>query len=139
MIINSYLHFDGNATEVMNYYKECLGAELFIMKIGDSPIAQQCPAGMQDQVMHATLSKDGNVLIMASDMVAPGFPFVKGNNYALSVSCNSEEEIHSLFEKLKEGGHIIDALKPQFWGAIFGVVNDKYGIRWMLNFDTSKR
>ena len=138
MQINNYLTFNGNASEVMHYYKDCLGGELFIMKVRDTPMANQCPAGMQDQLMHSTLSKDGIVLIMASDMVAPGFPFVEGNNFALSVNCSSEEEINSLFQKLGEGGKIIDPLKTQFWGAIFGVLNDKYGIRWMFNFDKNQ-
>lgn len=138
MQFNNYLTFDGNASEVMNYYKECLGADLYLMKVSESPMAQQCPTGMQDQVMHSTLSKDGNVLLMASDMIAPGAEFIKGNNYALSVNCGSEEEINSLFEKLSRGGEVIDPLKTQFWGAVFGVLNDKYGIRWMFNYDTSQ-
>jgi PhnB protein len=40
-----------------------------------------------------------------------------------------------LFEKVGEGGKVIDPLKTQFWGAIFGVLNDKYGIRWMFNYE----
>jgi PhnB protein len=66
-------------------------------------------------------------------MSGPG-GFVKGNNLALSVNCSSEEEINHFFSKLSEGGNIIDPLQPQFWGAIFGVLTDRFGIRWMFNY-----
>jgi PhnB protein len=27
----------------------------------------------------------------------------------------------------------------QFWGAMFGVFDDKFGIRWMLNYDKNQK
>jgi PhnB protein len=136
--IQNYLTFGGNAREAMNFYKECFNGDLNIMTVGESPIASQCPTGMQDQVMHSTLMKDGNSLLMASDMVMQGKELMQGNNFALSVNCNSEEEINSLFKKLGNGGTVIDPLKEQFWGAIFGVLNDKFGIRWMFNYEKNQ-
>lgn len=136
---NNYLTFGGNAREVMNFYKDCYGGDLHIMTVGESPMAAQCPAGMQDQVMHSTLMKDGNLLLMASDMIAPGAELKQGNNFAISVNCSSEEEINTLFKKVGEGGTVIDPLKTQFWGAIFGVLNDKYGTRWMFNYEKQQQ
>jgi len=75
---------------------------------------------------------------MATDCVAPG-GFQHGNNVALSLNCSSEEEINTFYSKLSEGGKIIDSLKQQFWGAIFGVFDDKFGIRWMLNYDKNQQ
>ena len=101
--------------------------------IKDTPMQQQCPDAMKNQIMHSTLVKD-DLLLMASDMIGPE-GFVKGNDIALSVNCNSEDEINSYFAKLSQGGKIIDPLKQQFWGATFGVLTDKYGVRWMFNYD----
>ena len=75
---------------------------------------------------------------MGSDMVGPD-GFNKGNNIALSVNCSSEEEINTFFSKLSAGGKIIDPLKVQFWGAIFGVLTDKFGINWMFNYDKNQK
>ena len=136
--INAYISFDGNTREAMNYYKEIIGGELNIMIVGESPIAGQCPAAMQNQVLHSTLIKNGVLLVMGSDMVAPGADLLKGNNIALSINCSSEEEINSFYSKFAADGKIIDELKTQFWGAIFGVVTDKFGIRWMFNYDKNK-
>ncbi|MEO8413451.1 MAG: VOC family protein [Ginsengibacter sp.] len=134
--INAYIGFNGACREAMNFYKECLGGDLFIQTVGESPAAAQFPPGMTDRVLHSTLTK-GPLLLMGTDCSTPG-GYVKGNNVALSLSCSSEEEIRTFFSKLSEGGAILDPLKDQFWGAIFGVVTDKFGIGWMLNYDKSQ-
>lgn len=132
--INAYLNFDGNCREVMNFYKECLGGELNMQTVEGSPIEAQCPAAIKHQILHATLAKDG-LILMGSDMQEPGGNFIKGNNIALSLNCSSEEEIKIFFSKLSNGGKISHKLTEEFWGATFGVLTDKYGIRWMLNYD----
>src|SRR5690349_23089552 len=135
--INPYLNFNGNCREVMNFYKDCLQADLTLQTIGGSPIEDQCPTAMKNHILHAVLQK-GNLLLMASDMIAPD-GFNKGNNIALSLNCSTEEEIESFFSNLSEGGRVTHSLVKQFWGATFGVLTDKYGIRWMLNYDRSSR
>ena len=136
--INAYLNFEGNCREVMTFYKECLDAELNMQTVGGSPIEAQCPAAMKDQILHASLTKDGLVL-MGSDMQEPGGNFIKGNNIALSLNCSSDEEIKTFFLKLSEGGRVSHNLMESFWGATFGVLTDKYGIRWMLNYDKNQK
>jgi PhnB protein len=131
--INAYLNFDGNCREAMNFYKECLGGELTLQTVEGSPVEAQCPAAMKHQILHSSLVKNG-LVIMGSDMSGPE-GITKGNNIALSLNCSSEEEINSFFSNLSAGGKIIDPLRQQFWGALFGVFNDKFGIRWMLNYD----
>lgn len=132
--INAYITFNGNCREAMTFYKECLGGTLNMMPVGGSPMEAECPTAMKDSILHSTLLKDSLVL-MASDMLAPGVEFVPVSNIALSLNCSSEEEINEFYTKLSDGGHIIDPLKVQFWGAIFAVFTDKFGIRWMLNYD----
>lgn len=131
--INAYLTFNGNCREAMNFYKDCIGGELTIMPVAGSPVEAECPAAMKDSILHSTLIKESLVL-MGSDMLGPG-GLVHGNNVALSLNCSSEEEIDSFYASLSVGGTILDPLKIQFWGAKFGVFNDKYGISWMLNYD----
>ena len=135
--INAYIGFNGRCHEAMTFYKECIGGELTFMPVKGSPIEAQCPPTMKDQILHSTLTVNGS-LLMGSDMVGPG-GYIKGNDMALSVSCSSEEEINSFYSKLGEGGKVLDPLKVQFWGAMFGVVEDKFGVRWMFNYDKNKK
>ncbi len=135
--INAYIGFNGACREAMTFYKECLNAELDLQTIEGSPIESQCPPAIKHQIMHATLTK-GSLLLMGTDMNAPG-GYVRGNNVALSLNCSSEDEINTFFNSLSAGGNIIDPLGVKFWGAIFGVLDDKFGIRWMLHYDKNQQ
>jgi len=130
--------FQWQCREAMTFYKECLGGELTLTTVRESTIATQCPAAMQDNILHSSLVRNGTSLLMASDMTAPD-GFTQGNNIALSLNCSSEEEINTFFSKLSEGGKIIDPLKVQFWGALFAAFIDKFGIRWMLSYDKNHK
>ena len=134
--INAYINFDGDCREAMNFYKDCLGGELALQTVEGSPIEAQCPAEIKHQILHASLMKDSLVL-MGSDMQGPQ-GFIKGNSIALSLSCSSEEEIKTFFTNLSKGGVISHELMQSFWGATFGVLTDKFGIRWMLNYDKNQ-
>jgi PhnB protein len=136
--INAYVGFNGKCQEAMNFYKETLGGELTLQTVESSPIAAQCPTAIQHQILHSTLMKDGVLLLMGTDMVSPA-GYKPGNNVALSLNCSSEEEINTVFSRLSQEGQIVDPLKEQFWGAIFGVLTDKFGINWMLNYDKSRK
>ena len=136
--IHAYVGFNGNCREAMNFYKECLEGELALQTVAGSPIENQFPPAMEDQILHSSLMRKGTLLLMGTDCTAPG-GFIPGNNIALSLNCSSEEEINTFFSKLSEGGKIIDTLKQQFWGAMFGVFDDKFGARWMLSYDKNQQ
>ena len=132
--VNPYIGFNGRCREAMTFYKACLGGgELFFVPVEGSPMEAECPPAMKDQILHSSLVKDGFVL-MGTDMVGPG-GYVPGNSIALSVNCVSAEELNALFTALSAGGQVVDPVKQQFWGALFGMVTDKFGVGWMLNYD----
>lgn len=131
--ITPYLNFNGNCREAMTFYKDCLGGELVLQPVKGTPMEAQCPAGKENEIMHSTLTGDG-FLLMASDMLGPD-GLRPGNNFSLTINCHSEEQIRSLFEKLSAGGHVFEPLRVQFWGALFGMLTDKFGTRWMLNYE----
>jgi PhnB protein len=134
--INAYLNFGGKCRDAMTFYKECLGGELTLQTVGSSPVAGQMPAGMQEQVMHSSLVKNG-MIIMATDMTRE--KLVDGNTVYLCVNCCTSEEINTYFNKLSVGGEIIDPLAEMFWGGIFGTMTDKFGIRWMFIYDKNDK
>jgi len=134
--IHAYLNFNGRCREAMSFYKDCLGGELILQPIKGTPFEARCPAGTEHHIMHSAL-KGENFLIMASDMTPPE-GIHSGNNFSLSLNCSSEDELRSSFDKLLEGGSVIEPIKVQFWGAVFGCLTDKFGIRWMFNYEISK-
>jgi len=134
--INTYLTFAGNCRVAMQFYKDCLGGELMLQTIGESPLAAKMPVQMKDCILHASLTKDALVLL-ASDMVAQA-GLQKGNAVSLMLDCSSEDEIKNCFEKLSAGGKIDHTIELSFWGALFGDLTDKYGNHWLLHFDKTK-
>lgn len=128
-----YLNFEGNCSEAMQFYKDCMGGELTIQTVADSPMASQMPPEMKDFVLHARLEK-GDVVIMASDAQDK----TCGDIISLMVQCDSEEEINSYFTGLSEGGTVLMPLEKQFWGATYGQLTDKYGVLWAFNYEGSQ-
>lgn len=132
-VLNPYIGFTGNCRDAMTFYKDCLGAELTLQVVGDSPMAANMGPEMKDKIMHAALTKDGVSILMGSDMTDPGTN-AKTNTISLCINCSSKEEAETFFANLSVGGTVDHPLKEEFWGT-FGDLTDKYGIRWMLNVD----
>ena len=129
--INAYLNFNGHTRDAMTFYQQCLGGELVMQKISESPMAAQMPSEMGPKILHSSLTKE-NLLLMASDMM--GNAIVNGNSIGLCMNCSSTEEINSFFNSLAAGGKIIEPLHQSFWGATFGALTDKFGVNWMFNY-----
>ena len=131
-----YLNFNGNCREAMTFYQSCLGGELSMQTISESPVAPQCPGAIQEHIVHSTLIKE-NFYLMASDMPYPD-GYLHGNNFSLHVNCRSEDEINTIFNKMAAGGKIILPVRQEFWGALFGTFADKFGIRWQFHYDKNE-
>jgi PhnB protein len=130
--INAYLHFDGNCREAMTFYQACLGGELKMQTVGESPMAAQMPAGEHKKILHANLT-NGGIVLLASDMM--GSEGTKqGNTVSLSIVCSGKEETERFFGKLSAGGKVTHALKDEFFG-LHGNLTDKYGMSWMLTYE----
>ena len=128
--INAYLNFNGRCREAMTFYQQCLGGELVLQKVSESPMAAQMSSEMGPKILHSSLTNNG-IMLMGSDMM--GESVINGNSISLCMNCSSDEEINSVFNSLSSGGKIVEPLHQSFWGATFGALTDKYGITWLFN------
>ncbi len=117
----------------MQFYQQCLGGELQLQTIRESPMADKLPAEMAGCILHSTLTQ-GNLALMASDMVGDQ-GLIRGNHISMMLNCSSEEEIRTIYARLSEGGQATHPLENSFWGALFGDLTDKYGNQWLLHFE----
>ncbi|WMJ72366.1 VOC family protein [Cytophagaceae bacterium ABcell3] len=131
--IQPYLHFDKKCKNAMAFYQEIFGGELELMTIAESPAKDQFPKDLHQEVLHASLYND-QFRMMASDMCGQG-ELHQGNNVQLSLNCSSKEEINNLFQRLSEGGKVVQELQEPFWGGLFAMLIDKFGVRWMLSLE----
>src|SRR6201986_1882467 len=95
-----FLLFDGNCAEAMTFYHECLGGELALMKLGDTPMKDMFPTEKHERIINA-YRKGGVIEISATDwMASPEFDPVQGNTYAIFVIGNTYEDLKPIFDKL---------------------------------------
>jgi PhnB protein len=134
--INPYLNFNGKTEEAFNLYKKIFGGEFVtLQRMKDTPMAKDFQANEQNKVMHVALPIGKNILMGSDILESMGHKLTNGNNYSISVNAKSKEEAHSIFNQLAEGGTVTSPMKVEFWGALFGMVKDKFGIHWMVSFD----
>jgi PhnB protein len=126
-----YLSFNGNCREAMEFYSDCLKAELILEYLGDSPLGNNLPDRLKSYVFQASLKK-GDMLIIASDVV-PDSGLKLGNTVSLYVHFKSAQELREVFQKLAFSGEELYPLHPTHWNQLFGGVIDKYGIHWLLS------
>lgn len=131
--LTSYLVFNNNCRDAMNFYHDVLGGNLQVMTMADSPMKDQVLPGAENLVMHAFLQADG-FAIMASDGMV-GAPPVNGDSVQLALGVNSNEDADSIFGKLAAGGSIQMPIQETFWAHRYGQLTDKFGIHWMVSYN----
>ena len=105
MALRSYplLLFDGNCAEAMTLYHECLGGELTLTELGDTPMKGQFPPEKHQRIINARL-ESGEIAISATDwMASPAYEPVHGDTFAILVTGSTRAELEPAFKKLSDG------------------------------------
>ena len=133
--VNPYNAFNkGNCRHAIEFYKNALGAEvLFTQTVGESPMSNMGPA---ENIMHCTM-KVGDSTIMLCDNPSPKEADGDGN-ISLAIGLNDPYRAKQLFDNLAKEGVTIMPLEKTYWAEAFGMVTDKFGIKWMVNCDGPK-
>jgi len=102
-----------------------------LMRYKDSPepSTPDCPTPPGEKVMHANL-KIGDAIVLASDGRAGGKPQFEG--FALSLTVASAADAKRYYDALMPGGEVVMPLGKTFFSPSFGMVNDKFGVCWMV-------
>ncbi|NND51317.1 MAG: glyoxalase/bleomycin resistance/extradiol dioxygenase family protein [Flavobacteriaceae bacterium] len=132
MRLNSYITFNGNCEDAMNFYKDIFDGEFTTyMRFHEAPgDAFPVPDFAKDLVMHCTL-EFSDCTLMASDTLN-GDELKVGTNISLSINA-AENEAASIYNSLLEGGQSLMPFEDAFWGGKFGIIRDKFGIQWMVS------
>jgi PhnB protein len=133
--LNPYISFDGNAKEAMDFYKNAFGGQLTMNTFKEGGMPGD-PAD-ENKIMHAMLVADNGITLMASD-TPKGWAYNPGTNVSISLSGENEAELKGYWEKLAVDAKIDQPLVPAPWGDQFGMLTDKFGIRWMVNIIAKK-
>lgn len=125
-----YLSFRDNTREAMEFYQGIFGGELRMNTFGDFQAAHD--PSENDKIMHSQLEAANGITFMAAD-TPNDMEHVPGRNIAMSLSGEDETELRGYFAKLAEGGTVEMPLTEATWGDTFGMLTDRFGIRWLVN------
>lgn len=133
--LNPYINFDGNAKQAMEFYKNAFGGKLTMSTFKENSVP--CDPGDENKIMHAMLVADNGITLMASDM-PKGLAYNPGTNISVSLSGENEAELKAYWDKLSASAKIDQPLMKAPWGDLFGMLTDKFGIRWLVNIAEKK-
>lgn len=138
--IDFYLHFNGNSEEAFSFYKSIFGGEFIaVQRYKEFPGSEKMSAEDQERIMHISLKITPMTTLMASDLLsADSSDFKQGNNYHIVIQVDNEKEGDKLFQALSKDGKIEMPMNKTFWGAYFGMCQDKFGLLWMISYAIPK-
>lgn len=133
MKVEPYVFFNGRCEEAIAFYQQALGAEVTYQirmnEAPDPPPPGAIPAGFEHKIMHANL-RIGDTSLMVSDGNSDMQPSFKGFTLSLGVADAAEAE--RTFQALAQGGTVKMPLGKTFWSPAFGMLEDKFGVGWMV-------
>ena len=115
--ITTFLWFDGNAEEAVNFYTSVFKNSRIINKV---PYTKTGP-GPEGSTMVIDFELDGQRFTALNG--GPEFKF--NESISQVIHCKSQDEVDHYWEKLSEGGQIMDC----------GWVKDKFGLAWQVTPD----
>jgi len=132
-LIQTYLYFNGRCEEAVKFYSKNLGAQVQMTlryKESPEPPPPGCvPPGFENKIMHCAFTV-GSSLVMASD--GNSDQPVNFEGFSLSLTVPTEKEADKAFKALAAGGKVVMPIGKTFWSNCFGMVQDKFGVHWMV-------
>jgi predicted 3-demethylubiquinone-9 3-methyltransferase (glyoxalase superfamily) len=113
--IRTFLWFDGNAEEAMNFYLPLFKDSKTISVARNPPGAP----GPEGALLVASIQLEGQEFLLMNG--GPGHPFTDA--ISLMISCNSQEELDHYWDGLLAGGGSPVAC---------GWMKDKFGLSWQV-------
>lgn len=128
--LNPYLSFRDTAAEAMEFYQSVFGGELVRSTFGEFGASDD--PGEAGKIMHAQLSTDSGLTLMASD-TPNSMEYRPGTNYSVSLSGDEDDTLRGYWDKLSDGGTVTMPLDQAPWGDTFGMCVDRFGVSWLVN------
>lgn len=139
--LNSYLTLAGTAAQAIELYRKVFRVDpVAVQKFKDMPQQEGMKVSSSggERIMHAGLQVGSDMLMISDAPEGQDDTVVTGTQTHVSVHPDSKEEADRMFGLLSEGGEVDMPMALQFWGDYFGMCQDRFGIRWMINYSEKK-
>lgn len=126
-----YLHFPGTARDALTFYGDVFGCSVHLHSFAEFDRTD----GPADAIAHGYLS-EGPVALFAADVAGEELPFRCQGMMLSLLGTAPPATLHEWFSRLSEGGRVVEDLQARPWGASDGQVIDRYGLHWLIGFES---
>ena len=126
--LNPYLTFIRKARSAMEFYSSVFGGEFTLQTLKEANAAKS--PEQEELIMHAQLITPDGMTLMASDDPESE---AESKNVSIAVSGEDEKTLQTYWDRLVDGATIEAPFETAPWGDTFGMLTDKFGVRWMIN------
>ncbi|HZQ58820.1 MAG TPA: VOC family protein [Acidimicrobiales bacterium] len=132
LTVTPFLLFDGTCAEAMRFYQSCLGGQLDVTLVGDTPMRDQAPPEHHAKVAYAHLVSEA-IELSATDWQHQTRAPKVGNTVGLYLTGGRCDELREAFDKLSVGADagLLDELRQMPFGT-YGHLADKFGVHWFF-------
>lgn len=127
-----YLFLYGRCEEALKFYESIFGGKYELMRVADSPGADNMPPDAGNRIMHASFTAD-TITFMASDGREVKTVDPEAGNISLALTFDDAANGERIFNALAAGGAVGMPIDKAFWGGRFGTVSDKFGTEWLVS------
>jgi PhnB protein len=130
-----YLNFPGTTEAAFAFYGRVFGgAEPRILRYRDMGM----DGADGDLVAHVSLAIADGVMLFGSDVSSASQKDHRvGTNVEIHLAVDDADEAHRVFAALAEGGTVSMPLERVAWSELFGACVDRFGVRWMVDYEGS--
>ena len=129
--LTPYISFYGRCREALDFYAAAFNGKVVLAQtFGEANM--NTDEKTKDLIMHSVFEAEG-IQIMATDGSSPDEIHTAGGAVSLALGLTDTSEQDKIFTALAVDGKVLLSLQDMFWGDRFGMVQDKFGINWMLN------
>ena len=141
MTINPWVNFNGNAEEAFTFYKSIFGGEFKKIIRLKELASSEFPVSESDaeKIMLIALPIGRDNVLLGNDVPSfMGKVSEQENRSKISVNADSKQEAERIFSGLSIGAQVEAPMGESPWGPYFGMLRDKYGIEWTVEFSTTE-
>lgn len=127
----THLNFQGQARAALAFYQDVVQGQSTMFSYADMGHVQD-PADA-DRIVWGQVTADNGFRVMAYD-VPTGMTWDAGEKaFFVSLRCDTVEEAQTLWQRLADGATIVHAMAPAQWSPLYGMLQDRFGVTWLVD------
>lgn len=129
--LTPYIHFPGTARGALSFYADVFGGTVQLHTFAEFGRTD----GPAEAIAHGYLV--GTPVALCGADAAGEEPAFRAQGLMLSLLGMADPEtLSGWFADLSDGGTVVDGLQRRPWGAFDGQVIDRYGLHWLIGFES---